>query len=94
MSWYFTGFRWFFCQRIMPAFMNRNYTSNSHRHHPSPTRQCGPYARAFQLIDESLAQNSNECRLERKLWLRRQAMRQAYYASAKKVKVSQGKSSF
>jgi hypothetical protein len=39
--------------------MNRNNTPNSPRNHPSQTRHCAAYARAFQKIDESLAQNSD-----------------------------------
>jgi hypothetical protein len=52
------------------------------------------YARAFEQIDQSLAINSNKSKLERKLWLRRQSMRRAYYASVEKIRVNPAKSGF
>jgi hypothetical protein len=38
--------------------MNRNNASNSHRNHPSPTRHCAAYARAFQRLDAALEKNT------------------------------------
>jgi hypothetical protein len=39
--------------------MNRNNASNSHRNQPAKTRHCAAYTRAFQRLDEALAQNSS-----------------------------------
>jgi hypothetical protein len=68
--------------------------SNDHRYHPPKARHSAAYARAFEQIDQSLAINSNKSKLERKLWLRRQSMRRAYYASVEKIRVNPAKSGF
>jgi hypothetical protein len=39
--------------------MKINNTSNNHRNQPLQLRHCAAYARAFQLLNEKLVQNSS-----------------------------------